>query len=88
MVTNQFPAESHEQGQVTYGQPSASHSAGHALAKHDDADSVGNSIMLSTVSNLDLAKNRQSHQTADELQKADDESKKEKDDGPMSPFFM
>ncbi len=84
VVTNQSPAGVGQQD----GHQSKVAPDGHALAKHDDVGSVGNSVMLGTVSNADLAKQRQTHQTADELQKADEDAKKVTDDGPMSPFFM
>ena len=94
MVTNQLPTDDHVHGYPQPGHVGQSASKGsvpadgHALAKHDNSGSVGNSVMLSTVSDLDIAKASKPHHTADELKKAEDDNKAEVDDGPMSPFFM
>ena len=83
MVTNQLPTDF--QDHTVPG--TAGH--GHSLARNDDANnSTGNSIMLSTVSNLDFAKVKAPHQTADEIKNAEDENKEKEDNGPMAPFLM
>ena len=48
--------------------------------------SGSNNSIVSLASNLDTVSKH--HQTAEELKQAEDDNKAEKDDGPMSPFFV